>query len=358
MNTNLRSKFRLIAWGFTIQLILAVLLLIVYFTSDFRHFETVRTVAIITMVGSLIGTLLCIVGSFSMTGDLNVRKIPTTGAILCGISFSINFILGLVGQGSTLLPISNSRDEGVAIVVLILSLASVGMLVAGVTMLSRYVRGLHVARNGYYTILIAFAILFLVVAISSGSRRSSAEVVGVFAIICFLAMLVGYIMVISGWWASVTGATEIDEYNGEEGEAESEVVNTTTSPYSSTPSIEVLRASLRKLDDQQLKYVVDNPTGYQPAYVEEAKSMLVKRQEWENLQVLTDEKLLEMVNSGTTGGYTTEQCDVASMILFTRKSPLFTSQFVGLSYAQLNAIVNNPGNYYEGYIAQAKELLK
>lgn len=351
MKTNLTSKFRLIAWGFTIQLILMVFMIIISVTmgNSWSNYSTIKTCSTITMIGSLIGTLLCIGGSFGMIEDLRKRSIPTSGAVMCGISFSINLLVSIVSKGSSLIS-TTEMAAGAGVLFLVLVLAAISLVIVGVTQLSNYVRGLSIARNGYYTVIGA-ALLLVIVALAAAGSRSGAQTIGVFGIICALAIIVGYIMVITGWWSAVGGAAEIDVYDGEAAEG-----TATSGVSASGAEVAAYRESLRKLDDQQLKYIVDNPMAYKPSFVAEATSMLAKRQAWERLQGLTDQQLLDMVNAGTSV-HSAEDCDVASMLLYSRKSPLFVSQFAGLSPDELRAIAGNPANYYEGYVEQAKELL-
>lgn len=362
MTTNLSSKFRFIAWGFTIQLILAVFMIIVALSvrSSWSYMSTIRTCSTIAMIGSLVGTALCIYGSFSMTGDLAKRRIPTSGALMCGISFSLNFIMSIISQGTSLISTSvvAARSEGMLIASLLMTVISLILIITGVTHLSRYVRGLSTARNGYYTVVIAALIVVILAFIASNASHRTTDSLAVFGLICALAIIVGYIMVITGWWASVGGASEIDAYDGDAAASDnSQASSVGNSAFSANAAeIAAYRDSLRQLDDQQLNYIVMNPAAYKPEFVAEATSMLVKRQSWEKLQGLTDQQLLDMINAGTAV-HSAEECDVASMILYSRKSPLFVSQFAGLTPAELTTIVNNPANYYEGYVEQARELL-
>lgn len=184
MTTNLSSKFRFIAWGFTIQLILAVFMIIVALSvrSSWSYMSTIRTCSTIAMIGSLVGTALCIYGSFSMTGDLAKRRIPTSGALMCGISFSLNFIMSIISQGTSLISTSvvAARSEGMLIASLLMTVISLILIITGVTHLSRYVRGLSTARNGYYTVVIAALIVVILAFIASNASHRTTDSPGCF----------------------------------------------------------------------------------------------------------------------------------------------------------------------------------
>lgn len=360
MITNLKQKFQFIAWGITLQVICAIGIAIasLVLSHSWRGMDTLRSLIVVSMVVSLIATILTLVGSFGMIPDLKKRGIPTSGAICVGIAFSFGVINAIIGGATVGVNLSGNGSPAASVLTLLFSLAALILFWVGTGKLSDYVSGINTAKIGYAIITISIAVMFLLgIIIAAAMPRNGVEVVGVLAIIMLLAMLVGYIMIICGWWAGVSGAADIDNgaLDGDEA-ASAPAAAYQAAPAASAQEVAGYRASLRLLDDQQLNYIIANPASYNPAFVAEATTMIMKRRAWERVSVMSDEELLKMVNAGSPA-YSNEECDAASMVLYTRKSPLFMAQFAGLGQAELQGIVNNPDNYYEGYVEAAREAL-
>lgn len=366
METNLRSKFSMIAWGTLLPFIMTVIIVIVSLTAhSYSSYQTLQTLGTIALIIGIISQLLCITGSFTMLPDLKKRGIPTSGAICIGIAFSISFVMSILSKG-VVVPAVETDSTAVGIIVLILSLSSFILLLVGISKLSGYIRGIAVSRTGLW-IIVGSIVLMVILAIIINSKLSSyydsyyyGEPSGIktlrtLAIIDVVAMLVGYIVYICGWFSAIGGAGDIDDDESytavvEQGEQQ------TSMPTATAAEIMGYQASLRLLNDEQLNYILANPSSYAPAYVSEATKMLAKRQSWERINTMTDEQLLNMVSKGLPE-FSNEECDVASMVLFTRRSPLFMAQLQGLSTNDLNRMSNNPLSYYEGYVAAARDIL-
>lgn len=365
MNTPLKPKFQMVAWGLTIQLIMIVVLTIVIAVKSHSYYgyDTIKTWTNIARVVGALASILCIVGSFMMIPSLKYREIPAVGAICVGISFSIGLISSLV-YGTTL-PINSMTGFNYAlagmVISIIVTLSQYVLLWVGCGKLGEYVRGMRTASGGYATITIAIGVilLFAVITIVSDSY-DMVKVLGIVSILAAIAILVGYILTLCGWWTAVSGAAEIDADgnfdNADYSPAAAPATSRSTYRQPTPTEADTYRASLRLLDDAQLNAIMANPTAYKPAFVAEATSMLIKRRAWDKVNALPETQLMEIVTTGTPT-YSSEECDAASMVLFTRKSPLFTAQFAGLSPQDLAQIAGNPNSYYEGYVAYAREAL-
>lgn len=366
---NLKGKISFVAWGMTLSAIALVIAVIMILMStgiiggySYSTFRTLKTLATITMVLGIASNILNIVGSFIMMPELSKRRIPSTGAMLCGIGFSISFVLSLISSGNAFggLPLTDINSgygagPALAIISLILSVGSIVLLMIGTGKLSEYLPGLRTAHNGYKTYLWCIGIMFVTILIGIATESYDFMIIaGIVGILCMIVIVIAYIMIICGWWGGVSSAGELDETADEE--LDIEPSSPTQQQQVSAAEQAQLQNSLRLLTDDQLNYIMANPSAYSPAYVAEATKMIMKRNAWERVKDLSEQQLLDILNAGTANA-SVEELDAASMVLYTRRSPLFMVQIDALSPAELKAITDNPGSYYEGYVAAARERL-
>lgn len=133
--------------------------------------------------------------------------------------------------------------------------------------------------------------------------------------------------------------------------------NTAANTKAGTAVTEQQKQLIMSMSDQELSNVVNNPMLYaNPAFVEEARSTLVKRQAWEMIKDYSDMQLLDIVHNNTQG-FAYEVLDASSMELFARETEEFVNELRSLSDEHLHGIVANPGDYFDGYVRMAQRLI-
>ncbi len=114
---------------------------------------------------------------------------------------------------------------------------------------------------------------------------------------------------------------------------------------------------LMGMSNQELTNVINNPSLYaNPAFVEEAKKTLTKRQGWEIIKDYSDEQLLSIVHDNVQG-FSAEVLDAASMELLARENATFINEVSSLTIPELQGILSNADSYYDGYIQLATRVL-
>lgn len=111
------------------------------------------------------------------------------------------------------------------------------------------------------------------------------------------------------------------------------------------------------MTNAELTNVINHPALYaNPAFVEEAKKTLTKREGWEVIKDFTDEQLINVVHENVQG-FSPEVLDAASMELLSRENPEFMNEVTTLSTGELQGILSNPDSYYDGYVVLATRVL-
>lgn len=169
---------------------------------------------------------------------------------------------------------------------------------------------------------------------------------------------IGVGVAVTGWFIAAAQLSKLEQAEAECENEEEEESADTPPETSDTPaeSIYETKQQLMACPDEQLSYIVrsDNPYVSQ-VQRKAAMEILEKRRLWEQMKGLTDTELMDIVgNAGSSGEFT--KADVASMELYSRRSPLFVSAVSSLSAEDIDDILANPEKYYDGYVMMASEL--
>lgn len=205
-----------------------------------------------------------------------------------------------------------------------------------------------------------------------GYSSSGEETCGI--VICTLLLLFAIICVIS-WWRAASNAMNIEETpdNNDDFAPQATYVeqpaaapvqpSAPTQPqqnYSARPVSAITdeqKKILMGMSNQELTNVINNPSLYaNPAFVEEAKKTLTKRQGWEIIKDYSDEQLLSIVHDNVQG-FSAEVLDAASMELLARENATFINEVSSLTIPELQGILSNADSYYDGYIQLATRVL-
>lgn len=209
----------MVAWGLTVQVIAAIVAIIVIMSSTSTSgLEARTTVATwIIMLTSIIGTMLCFLGCNGMMPHLKHRGIPTSGALLLSIYFGLSLLQTIFAVAGFMPYLVNSMN-----ILMFVGLAVLLLAWIGTSRLAGYVRGMGVTRAGYAVNTIALTlIVFLLIIFKDVPTHSShmsysqsagtLQFVGIVGLLAGLALLVGSILIIVGWWLAVGGARELDQ---------------------------------------------------------------------------------------------------------------------------------------------------
>ena len=111
------------------------------------------------------------------------------------------------------------------------------------------------------------------------------------------------------------------------------------------------------MSNNELTNIINTPSLYaNPAFVEEARKTLIKRQGWEVIKDYTDEQLLNLVHDNVQG-FSAEVLDAASMELLSRENATFINEVSSLSVPELQDMLSKADSYYDGYIQLANRVL-
>lgn len=250
-------------------------------------------------------------------------------------------------------------------------------LVFGTNLIGNRLPSISKAKFTYSVLALTPLLLLLIVKITekSHSIKTLRALTIVLIILLFLMALISVI----AWFNSAKDADELEEdaANGEGDFAPEaymeQVAAPATSNYSAPapapahnhshnnaqprrqgqPITEQQREMLMSMSNEQLANVVNNPALYaNPTFVEEAKTMLTKRQGWELIKDFTDEQLLSVVHENVQG-FSAEVLDAASMELLSRDNAEFINEVTSLSTEELQGILDNTDSYYDGYVQLA-----
>lgn len=333
----------------------------------------VKALVIIQFIGCLFwaGALTSCVGNGKRLG------VSSGGFGLCILGIMIGGIIQLlfVTDNKLMYKFFELADGETSSILLFLLLTCVVNLpiVFGVNAIGNRLPSINKARVTYSIFAITPLLLLLSYKIveKSHSFKTLKTVTIVLVIILFLAALVSVI----AWFNAASDAARLEEdaANGEGDFAPEAYMEQVAAPaatsYSTpatapqqpkpaanrpgTPINEQQRAMLMAMDNNALMGVVNNPALYaNPAFVEEARTMLTKRQGWELIKDFTDEQLLSVVHENIQG-FSPEVLDAASMELLSRENADFINEVVTLSTEELQGILSNPDSYYDGYLQLA-----
>lgn len=205
-------------------------------------------------------------------------------------------------------------------------------------------RGFSVAAIGYIIIFISsFALL-----------HYQYEIPAFYRVMTFLGVSVA----VAGWFIAALQLSKLESADvGSEDEEDDDGADSTSESQKASPKIPFeVKQQLMACPDEQLSYIAQSDNPYvSRAQRSAALEIIEKRRLWEQIKELTDTELMDILgNSRNSGDYI--EADVASMELYSRRSPLFMSAVASLSSEDIDDILANPGNYYDGYIMMAREL--
>lgn len=210
---------------------------------------------------------------------------------------------------------------------------------------------MKVAGNGFIVVAIGYNIIF----ISSFALFGISYVIPEFYRVM---TFIGVSVTIVGWSLAASQLSKLKSANaGGENEEEEDDADCTSEIPEASPEIPFeMKQQLMACPDEQLSYIVQSDNPYVSQMQRKAaKEIIEKRRLWEQMKELTDTELMDIIgNSGNSGDYI--KVDVASMELYSRRSPVFVSAVSSLPPEKIDDILANPGKYYDGYIMMAREL--
>lgn len=248
-------------------------------------------------------------------------------------------------------------------------------LIVGTSILGVRLKTIKKSRTGYYLIAsVPFLILILSAALLGGYRFNS-DAWNIFILILSIYMLVSVIICLSGWFKAANEVAEIQKEleDNMEYEVQADYVEQSQpsqqyqQPYTQAPSYTQTsrqlpvtpeqKRMLLGMSDQELINIVNNPMLYaSQAFVEEARNTFSKRRAWETIKDYSDAQLLELVHANNDS-ISTETRDAASMELLTRNNAELINEVSALSTEELQGIVSNQQNYFDGYVQLAIAIL-
>lgn len=308
---------------------------------------------------------------------------PVLAGIFLFIYFMITIIFLIIDEGQLPAYMFESLIVGdlqfFPVFVMILFIGIHIVLICSTGAYSRVVRGMTLAKIGYWIILITPIALIVILAIVLknansyyGYYQSMNPIIKIGSLFLFIAD----VMCVIGWWIGAGAGIPVgQEYLVSVSQARVPLQSANTSESvaaeigpdinrkSSTnadtqPKLSLhMKEKLMAMDDERLKEIADNPDMYtNKAYVDEAAAVLKKRRAWELIHEKSDKDLLEIVND-VDGIHEYAIRDAASMELFMRQSPEFVAIFSEETPDSLKEIVENSDDYFDGYVSMARKLL-
>lgn len=386
MNSNtptISTNLKLSAFGATLAMLpFAFIILIAGLT---QKEPTSESTAKLLIVLQFFGTLLWGIPLLAIKKNADRLGVSSSGLTTCAVGIFIGGLMQIlfILSPETFEPVFKfiyGGSSGFAIILIVTCIPNIPLFVGMLTSGKRLP-----ALRSYSTVYLLLALFPLVmlglakvfIKHSAWSYHSTGleTFLTISAALLFLLCLLGVI----GWWKASGNASEIEEeYNEENGDIITEATYveqpaatqtsgaTATGASASaaapirgagTPVTEEQRKLIMSMSDQELTNVVNNPMLYaNPAFVEEARTTLVKRQAWEMIKDYPDAQLLDIVHNNTQG-FAYEVLDAASMELYARQSEEFVNEIRSLSIEELQGIVSNPDSYFDGYLRLATAVL-
>lgn len=382
---KISGSLRCAATGATIAMLpLAVITFLVFLKALKEPEESVeRALIVIQFAG-------CLIWAGGLTGAVGAAKrldiksgalcLGIVGILLGGI-FQMIFAFDETFQRTCL---SFTHDfESKLIIILLITLCINLPIAIGAFMMSGRLSAMKKSGTAYLLLAFLPLIVFIIAKIFA-SNISSYSAFRNFMIFLSALPLVLSIVAVSGWWKAVSNARLIEEDNADEPDyltAETTYVEQPATPaVPATPAAETPRPAqqqpqqtfaprsassitpeqkklLMGMTDNELTNIINNPTLYaNPAFVDEARRTLTKRQGWEAIKDFSDQQLLSVVHDNIQG-FAPEVLDAASMELLARENQDFINEVSSLSIEELQGILANADNYYDGYIQLATRLL-
>lgn len=392
------------AFGATLAMLPFSIIFLLVATEVVKERDLGDGLGIILVVLQLLGCLIWSISLMACTSNAKRLNVSTGGIGLSSLGIILGFILQLIVVVAP--DVMGGFNLGFAydgfgrfMILLLLTMVVNLPLAIGTGMTGKKLPALRMAMTNYI-ILALFPLVMLILAKVLLSGYSSFRNLHIYLIITAAALVLCCILAVTAWWRASSDAAELEtEYENGEGDfapqptfyvepqyapAQQQYQAPKQSPMMTPPPVpptfqsapqpsyhqpaqpapqpssgvtEAQKNLLMGMSDQELTNVVNNPALYaNPAFVEEAKKTLTKRQAWEMIKDYTDEQLLSIVHDNIQG-FSYEVLDAASMELFSREAPAFVNEIQALDNEELQGIVANPAAYYDGYVRAASAVL-
>lgn len=337
-----------------------------------------KTIVVIQFIG-------CLIWAGALTGAIPGAKklnIPTAGFGACITGALIGGILQLIFVFDEKLlykfmSLADGETEALALITLVTVVANLPLAI-GTLMLGKHISPLRGASVCYFILSVFPLVEVLLAKILIKKSYSyyygfSASNTKTFLIITVLLLFLLALICVINWWNAVSRASGIEEANEDTDNLapQATYIEQPTAPMQQTAAPQQQNYSPRPvsaitdeqkkilmgMSNQELTNVINNPSLYaNPAFVEEAKKTLTKRQGWEIIKDYSDEQLLSIVHDNVQG-FSAEVLDAASMELLARENATFINEVSSLTIPELQGILSNADSYYDGYIQLATRVL-
>lgn len=325
----------------------------------------------------------CLIWAISLTASISKAKLlgmKSSGFGLCILGIILGGILQLLFafDRSFQREISHFTydfESSLAMITLITVIINVP-IVAGTALIRNKLHAISPAITTYSILALFPLIAFIIVKIFAKSIRSESALRNLLLMLT-LILLICIIVSIIAWFRAASNAKVLEEEaeNGDDNFAPQatyvEQPAAAPAPQPSAPAqpqhnysarpvsaiTEEQKKILMGMSNQELTNVINNPSLYaNPAFVDEARKTLTKRQGWEVIKDYSDEQLLSIVHDNVQG-FSAEVLDAASMELLARENATFINEVASLSVPELQGILSNADSYYDGYIQLATRVL-
>lgn len=337
-----------------------------------------KTIVVIQFIG-------CLIWAGSLTSAISGAKrlnIPTAGFGACITGALIGGILQLIFVFDEKLlykfiSLAEGETEALALITLVTVVANLPLAI-GTLMLGKHISPLRGASVCYFILSVFPLVEVLLAKILIKKSYSyyygfSVSNTKTFLIITVLLLFLLALICVINWWNAVSRASGIEEANEDTDNLapQATYIEQPTAPMQQTAAPQQQNYSPRPvsaitdeqkkilmgMSNQELTNVINNPSLYaNPAFVEEAKKTLTKRQGWEIIKDYSDEQLLSIVHDNVQG-FSAEVLDAASMELLARENATFINEVSSLTIPELQGILSNADSYYDGYIQLATRVL-
>lgn len=366
------------AYGAMLAMLPMTLLILVTALDIIKNLDgdIIKVIVILQFVGCLIWAAL-LTGSIGNAKRLNVSA---GGLGMCIAGVLIGGVLQMIFTFDEKLSykfFSIFDGEASALVLCTLLTLIVNLPIAiGAAKIGKSLPSMRKATGSYILLGLMPVIVYLLGKIAYESHK--ADTVRLIGIIFAVIFTVTVIVAISAWFGAAKDARDVekDAENGEGDFAPEAYVEQNTQDAQATysrqsdaphqqpapsrqaiPVTEEQKRILMSMTNAELTNVINHPALYaNPAFVEEAKKTLTKREGWEVIKDFTDEQLINVVHENVQG-FSPEVLDAASMELLSRENPEFMNEVTTLSTGELQGILSNPDSYYDGYVVLATRVL-
>ncbi len=382
---KISGSLRCAAIGATIAMLPLAVITFLIFLKAFKEPEDSVLRALIVL--QFAGCLIWAGGLTSAAGTAKRLDIKSGALCLCIIGVLLGGIIQVIFAFDetfqrTCMSFTHDFESKLMIILLIFLCINLPIAIGAFMMSGR----LNAMKNsGIAYLLLAFLplIVFIIVKIFASSISSYSAFRNFMIFLSALPLALS-ILAVSGWWKAVSNARLIEEDNADEPDyltAETTYVEQPATPaVPATPATETPRPAqqqpqqafaprsmssitpdqkklLMGMTDNELTNIINNPALYaNPAFVDEARRTLTKRQGWEAIKDFSDQQLLSVVHDNIQG-FAPEVLDAASMELLARENQDFINEVSFLSIEELQGILANADSYYDGYIQLATRLL-